>query len=114
MRMKTTLMGAVAALCFLAGQARAASFTVPSFTLTGPPSTGTVCTPIASRAAPVAAGTILSTCTVSPAGWVGGVSLSDNILAVVNLSGATFNIAVGAAALSTPGNYGGETGTTAP
>lgn len=77
-------------------QAHAATFTVPSFTLSGPPSTGTVCTPTAAAsglASAAPAGTVMFNCVVSPAGWVGGVSQPTN-LQVVGLSGNVFNLAL--------------------
>jgi hypothetical protein len=46
--MKRSLIAALAALTSSSSaQAQAASFTVPSFTLTGPASTGVTCTPTA-------------------------------------------------------------------
>jgi hypothetical protein len=105
------------ALCFLGLpiQAQAATFTVPSFTLTGPASTGTVCTPtvVSSGLASAApAGTVMFNCVVSPSGWVGGVSLNDAALQVVGLSGNTFSLALIAAGVAQ--TYPAGTGTTTP
>lgn len=95
--------------------AQSASFTVPSFTLTGPPSTGTVCTPTAAasgQAAVAPAGTVMFNCVVSPSNWVGGVALSDPALMVVGLSGNTFNLALVANGVAQ--TYPAGTGTTTP
>jgi hypothetical protein len=99
----------------LTGAAQAASFTVPSFTLTGPASTGTVCTATSAAsgtASAAPAGTVMFNCVVSPAGWVGGVSLSDAALQVVGLSGNTFNLSLVAAGVAQ--TYAAGTGTTSP
>src|SRR5271163_5250103 len=91
---------AVAALVLLPAVADAASFTVPSFTLQGPPSTGTQCTPTAAAsglASAAPAGTVMFNCVVSPTGWIGGVALTDAALQVVGLSGNTFNLSLVAA-----------------
>jgi hypothetical protein len=96
-------------------QADAASFTVPSFTLTGPASTGTVCTPTdaASGLASAAfAGTVMFNCVVSPSTWVGGVALVDPALQVVGLSGNLFNLAMVSAGVAQ--TYAAGTGTTTP
>lgn len=74
-----------------------ASFTIPSFTLNGPPSTGTVVTPTAASsglASAAPAGTVMFTCVVSPSDWVGGVAITDAALQVVNFSGNTFSLAL--------------------
>ena len=109
---------AIIGLAFLAAgavQASAASFTVPSFTLSGPASTGTVCTPTAAAsglASAAPAGTVMFNCVVSPSNWVGGVSLVDPALSVVSLSGNTFNLALVAAGVAQ--TYPAGSGTTTP
>lgn len=100
---------------FSAAPAQAATFTVPSFTLSGPVSTGTVCTPTAAASGPASsapAGAVMFNCVVSPAGWVGGVALSDPALQVESLTGNTFNLALVAAGVAQ--TYPAGTGTTAP
>ena len=95
--------------------AQSASFTVPSFTLTGPVSTGTVCTPTAAAsgsASAAPAGTLMFTCVVSPSTWVGGVSLSDPALVVDGLSGNTFRLDLAAQGIAQ--TYPAGTGTTSP
>ncbi len=95
--------------------AYAASFTVPSFTLNGPASTGTVCTPTAAAsglASAAPAGTVMFNCVVSPSNWVGGVSLSDAALQVVGLSGNAFNLSLIAAGVAQ--TYPAGSGTTTP
>ena len=109
------LLFAVVALVAVPALAQSASFTVPSFTLTGPPSTGTVCTATAAAsglASAAPAGTVMFNCVVSPAGWVGGVSLTDAALQVVGLSGNTFNLSLVANGVAQ--TYPAGTGTTTP
>lgn len=109
------LLFAVAALVAVPALAQSASFTVPPFTLTGPLSTGTVCTPTAAAsglASAAPAGTVIFNCVVSPAGWVGGVSLTDAALQVVGLSGNTFNLSLVANGIAQ--TYAAGTGTTTP
>lgn len=109
------LLFAVAILVASVNGAGAASFTIPSFTLNGPPSTGTVCTPTAASsglASAAPAGTVMFNCVVSPSGWVGGVSLTDPALQVTSLSGNTFNLSLVAAGVAQ--TYAVGTGTTAP
>lgn len=114
MRMK--LLSPFAALAMLAiGDAQAQSVTTfPSFAVTGANSTGIVCKlAVGPFVAPLASGTVVGSCVVSPAGWVGSVKISDNVLAVSGLSGVIFNVVVGATPLVT-GTYGGETLTANP
>ncbi len=95
--------------------AKDAAFTIPSFTLTGPLSTGSVCTPTAASsglASAAPAGTVIFTCVVSPANWIGGVSLSDPALQVVGLLGNTFNLALLAAGVAQ--TYPAGSGATTP
>ena len=96
-------------------QAHAATLTVPSFTFTGPASTGTVCTPTAASSGPASAapaGTVMFNCVVSPSGWVGAVALNDPPLQVVSLNGNTFNLALIAPGVAQ--TYPAGTGTTMP
>jgi hypothetical protein len=70
----------------------AASFTVPSFTLSGPASVTAVCTPTAAAsglASAAPAGTVIFNCAVTPSSWVGGVSLGTDTQAVLAVSGLT-------------------------
>jgi hypothetical protein len=96
-------------------QVQAATITVPSFTFTGPASTGTVCTPTAASSGPASAapaGTVIFNCVVSPSDWVGAVALNDPALQVVGLNGSTFNLALIAAGVAQ--TYPAGTGTTTP
>jgi len=83
--------------------ANAATLTLPSFTVpAGPVSTGITCSPISNTlSTPVAPGTVLTSCTVAPASWIGAVSLSTGPqFGVANLNGNTFNVIVGPIALA--------------
>ena len=99
--MKKSLLALVALLGTLA-TANAATVTLPSVTFTGPASTSIACAQTgASLAVPVAAGTVIFSCTVSPAGWTGVVT--SNLaapFAVSGLSGNTFNIVVSTAVVA--------------
>jgi hypothetical protein len=53
--------------------------------------------------APVAAGSLIATCSVTPAGWSGALTLSGADAASFALSG--FNLNVGAAAITNPKTY---------
>ena len=104
------------AFAFAVSAAHAASYTTPSYTLTGPLSTGSVCTPTAAASGPASAvvvGTILFTCVVSPSNWVGvAVSPPTNVpLSVVNFSGINFSLAATAAGVigTEPVGTGGTT-----
>lgn len=112
--MKNTLRFSVlCAFLALAGMAKAATLTLPSFTVSGPSSTAITCTAISSSlVAPVASGTTLSTCTVAPTGWSGAIALTNPQLAVASFQGNTFNLVVGATPLQA-GTYG-ETVTSTP
>jgi hypothetical protein len=106
---------AIVGLAMLPAAAIAANITIPSFTLTGPASTGTVCTPTAAASGPASAapaGTVMFNCVVSPTGWVGAVSINDAALSVVGLSGTTFNLALVANGVAQ--TYPAGTGTTTP
>ena len=95
--------------------AKDAAFTIPSFTLTGPLSTGTVCTPTAASsglASAAPAGTMMFTCVVSPANWIGAVSIVDPALQVVSLNGNTFSLALVAAGVAQ--TYPAGSGATTP
>lgn len=108
------------AMSFAAGlanavPAEAAQFTIPSFTLFGPASTGTVCTPTAAASGPATsapAGTVVFACVVSPATWIGGVSIVAPNLAVTGLSGNTFNLVLNAAGIAQ--TYPAASGSTTP
>ena len=110
--MKTFILAVTA--MFLASSAIAATLVLPSVTVTSPASTTITCNPVgAPYTAPLAAGTVVFTCTVAPANWVGAVSLSGSQFVVTTLSGASFSVAVGASAL-TAGSYAPGTLTTVP
>lgn len=102
------------ASCFamLAGCAQAATLMLPSVTINSPPSTSIACTPYATSPSGVA-GALLTTCTVSPTGWVGAVTLSGTQFVITGLSGNTFNVVVGSTALP-PGTYAPGTLSTVP
>lgn len=112
--MKSILLAAAASLALISGAANAASLTLPSVTVTGQTaSTSIACAAYPALAAPVAAGTVLTTCTVAPAGWSGAVSLSGTQFVVAGLSGVTFNVVVGATPLAA-GTYTPGTLTSVP
>lgn len=117
--MKKLLLSLAVAVCFIveaeARGAHAASLTIPSFTLSGPVSTGTVCTPTAAAsglASAAPAGTVMFTCIVSPSNWAGAVSISDAALQVVGLSGNKFNLSLISAGVAQI--YPAGSGTTLP
>lgn len=92
-------------------QAQGATITLPSVTFTSPVSTSITCveTAAANLVVPVAANTVIFSCTVAPSNWVGTVAASLNApFAVSGLSGNTFNVivssAVTVAATDTPGS----------
>lgn len=95
--------------------AHAATLKMPSVTITGDPSTTITCSaPPSNLVAPVAPGTVMSTCTVEPSTWSGAVSLSTGPqFAITGLNGSKFNVAVGATAL-VAGTYPLGTVQTAP
>lgn len=77
-----------------------------------PNSTSIVCNQTTvSLTVPVAAGTVMFNCTVSPVGWVGSVALAGTapkgLYTIVNQSGVTFQVALATAATvaqtTTPG-----------
>lgn len=106
-----------AALTFTALSAQAATLTLPSVTFTSPASTAITCneTAAANLVVPVAAGTVIFTCTVAPSTWTGAVSLNDptGIFTVSGLSGNTFNVVL-ALAISAPATDAPGTLTTVP
>ncbi len=105
---------AATAFALLPLAAIAATMTVPPFTVSEGPSTGITCSAISSSlVAPVAAGTVLASCTVAPSGWTGTVTVSGSTLVASSLTGNTFNLAVGATPLAA-GTYSGITVTSAP
>ncbi len=92
----------------------AATLTLPSVTITTPLSTGIVCTPMAaSYVAPLAPGTQVFACVVSPATFAGAVSISGTQFVTTGLNGNVFNVVVGAVALN-PGTYAPGVVTTTP
>jgi len=96
-------------------KAHAASLTIPSFTLSGPASTGTVCTPTAAAsglASAAPAGTVMFNCVVSPSNWAGAVSISDAALQVVGLASNKFNLSLISAGVAQ--TYPAGSGTTLP
>lgn len=107
------LLAFVASLA-LAGPAVAATLTLPSVTVTSPPSASVTCTAVAvSYPAPMAVGTIAFNCSVSPSTWTGAVSISGSQFGVMALVGNKFNVAVIGAALAA-GTYQPGTVTTLP
>jgi hypothetical protein len=110
--MKTLILAATS--IFLASSAIAATLVLPSVTVTSAASTAITCSAVgAPYSAPLAAGTVVFTCSVAPASWVGAVSLSGSQFVVTALSGASFSVAVGAAALAA-GSYAPGTLTSVP
>ena len=111
-----------ALLSVFAFGAQAAPVNVPIFTLTGPVSTGTVCTPTAAASGPASAapaGTVMFTCIVSPVGWIGTVApLVPPNLVVTGLTvpstatTTTFSLALAAAGVAQ--TYPASTSTTTP
>jgi hypothetical protein len=93
-----TLAALLLLICgvFSLNTAKAATVTLPSVTFTTSASTSIACVQTsASLAVPVAAGTVIFSCTVSPSGWSGVITASLNApFAVSGLSGNTFNIVV--------------------
>ena len=125
--MTASVIRAIAAASIIgasSASAQVASINIPSFTLSGPPSTGTVCTPTAAAsglASAAPAGTIIFNCVVSPVGWVttpSGITINDPALRVVNISvpstasAPTFSLALVAAGVAQ--TYPAGTGATAP
>lgn len=103
-----------ACLALLVGSAKAASLTLPSVTVTGQTaSTSITCGPYPVLTAPVAAGTLLTSCTVAPAGWTGAISISGTQFIVSSLSGNGFNVSVGSTPLAA-GTYQPGTLTSVP
>lgn len=102
-------------LPFVPLAADAATLTLPSITVQSPPSTSITCNAVgAPYTAPLAAGTVVYSCTVAPPDWQGAVSLSGTQFVVgALLSSTTFNVSVGAAALPA-GSYAPGTLTAVP
>lgn len=113
--MKQLLLAAAASLALLTA-ADAATLTLPSFTIKGPVGAVILCssTPV-NLTAPVASGTVMNTCSVTPATWNGVISQSSNTLALVWTPGTTnqFSLVVGAVPLAA-GAYPANTLTSAP
>jgi hypothetical protein len=92
-----------------------ASYAIPSFTLSGPPSTGATCTPTAAAsglASAAPAGTVMFNCVVAPSNWVGAASSNEAALVVTALSGNTFNLALASAGVAQ--TYPASTGSLTP
>lgn len=116
------ILAAISAFAFSLSVANAATFFIPGFTLTGPPSTGATCvaTAVASGLASAApAGTVIFNCTVAPVGWVGIIPpITDPALTVTSFvapggtSAATFNLSLIAAGVVQ--TYPSGTGTLTP
>lgn len=68
-------------------------------------STGVTVTPVAGLTAPVAAGTVLATIAVAPAGWQGGVTLSGPNAASMQIGGTSPNYTILAASILQGGSY---------
>jgi len=83
----------------LIARAQSASVTFPSVTFTSPVSTAITCnqnTPAGGWVVPVAAGTVIFSCTVTPPAWQGGVNQTglNPPFGVGGLSGSQFNIII--------------------
>ena len=74
--MKNIMLGAALALVSSHAEAQSATLTLPSVTFTSPVSSSIGCTETAAAnsVVPVAANTVIFTCSVSPSTW-GGLSL---------------------------------------
>jgi hypothetical protein len=120
--MKRMILVTALVLCGVGHVQAQAAFTWPSFTLSGPPSTGTVCTPTAASsglASAAPAGAVMFNCIVSPVGWQRSVQLavgSDlNVANIVMPSTATtptFQLVLPAAGVAQ--TYAGGNGNTLP
>lgn len=92
-----------------------ATLTLPSITISTPPSTAVTATPVAGLVAPCAPGTVLYNCTVTPATWLGAVALTGTPadMVVGPITPGAFTIVVGSTPLGA-GTYSGGTITTTP
>lgn len=107
-------IAAAAGFAALPALAQGATLVLPSVVVNSPASTSITCTATgAPYTAPLAAGTTVFNCTVAPATWTGTVSLSGSQFTLSTLSGVTFNVLVGATAL-TAGTYSPGTLTATP
>jgi hypothetical protein len=104
--MRKLLLAAVAALALAAPLAANAASTNFAIVFSEAPSTSISCTGVANLTVPVAAGSIVATCTVLPSTWTGSVGISGTGAAafvVGTPSGGVVPIEVGSAAYSTVG-----------
>jgi hypothetical protein len=100
----------VTAIGLLASHADAATLALPGVVFTSAPSTSIACTETAASnlVVPVAAGTVIFSCTVAPSTWTGTVSLSGGspftlTAPVGNAFNVTLSAAVTAPATDQPG-----------
>jgi hypothetical protein len=102
---KQIAFAAVAAFGLMAGGAFAATNSF-SIVFSEAPSTSISCTSVANLTVPVAAGSIVATCTVLPASWTGSVGISGtgaSAFVVGTPSGGVVPIEVGSVAYNTVG-----------
>ena len=104
------LLLAAAAVALSATSACAATLALPGVVFTSAPSTSIACTETAAAnlVVPVAAGTVIFSCTVAPSTWTGTVSLSGGspftlTSPVGNAFSVTLSAAVSAPATDQPG-----------
>lgn len=76
-----------------------------TFIIESPASTSVTVTPVAGLVAPVAAGTVLATIAVAPAGWLGAVAVSGANAADISVAGAAPNYTLIAAVQMAAGSY---------
>ena len=123
--MRTVLAATfLASLLSSAAYATTSGITIPSFTLTSVPSTGTVCTPTAAAsglASAAPAGTIMFNCIVSPVGWLSatsGIVINDPALQVMNIvvpsTATTPTFQLGLISAGVAQTYPAGSGTTTP
>lgn len=108
--MRRLLIAALAAAAPTAGVAHGATLALPSVVFTSPASTSIACTETAAAnlVVPVAAGTVIFSCTVTPSTWSGTVTGVAAPFAVPSGAvGSAFNVtlatAVTAAGTDAPG-----------
>lgn len=108
--MRYLLMAAVAVVALYSWNVQAATLALPGVVFTNSGSTSIACseTSVTNLVVPVAAGTTIVTCTVSPSTWTGTVSLYGGVPFTLTAPvGNTFNMilsaAVTAAATDQPG-----------
>lgn len=108
--MKRFLLAAVAAFALAAPLAANAATVNFAIVFSEAPSTSVACTAVTGLTVPVAAGTNVASCAVSPAGWTGSLALSGTGAAsfvvgsgVLSNGLLTFPINVGSSAYTTAG-----------